>query len=131
ARTLPAAPVFRPTPSADRGDAPTEELLIFDQVNHWFHADVVDASDGRQWSSPADDAWRTAAQAHTPDVAATTNSGLPKRQPQRHLVPGGVTVAQQQQRSEYRDPAQVASAMAAYARGVAARRRTPINLGNS
>ncbi|MFF0317583.1 nitrate- and nitrite sensing domain-containing protein [Micromonospora sp. NPDC005252] len=131
ARTLPAAPVFRPTPSADRGDAPTEELLIFEQVNHWFHADVVDASDGRQWSSPADDAWRTAAQAHTPDVAATTNSGLPKRQPQRHLVPGGVTVGQQQQRSEYRDPAQVASAMAAYARGVAARRRTPINLGNS
>ncbi|MFC7709660.1 sensor histidine kinase [Micromonospora lupini] len=131
ARTLPAAPVFRPTPRADPGDAPTEELLIFEQVNHWFHADVVDASDGRQWSSPADDAWRTAAQAHTPDVAATTNSGLPKRQPQRHLVPGGVTVPQQQQRSEYRDPAQVATAMAAYARGVAARRRTPINLGNS
>ncbi|MCF0091999.1 nitrate- and nitrite sensing domain-containing protein [Micromonospora sp. MH99] len=131
ARTLPAAPVFRPTPSVDPGDAPTEELLIFEQVNHWFHADVVDSSDGRQWSSPADDAWRTAAQAHTPDVATTTNSGLPKRQPQRHLVPGGVTVAPQQQRSEYRDPAQVASAMAAYARGVAARRRTPINSGNS
>ncbi|WP_405432909.1 nitrate- and nitrite sensing domain-containing protein [Micromonospora sp. NBC_00617] len=131
ARTLPAAPVFHPTPSVDPGDAPTEELLIFEEVNHWFHADVVDSSNGRQWSSPADDAWRTAAQAHTPDVAATTNSGLPKRQPQRHLVPGGVTVAQQQQRSEYRDPAQVASAMAAYARGVAARRRTPINLGNS
>ena len=70
-------------------------------------------------------------QAHTPEVATTTNSGLPKRQPQRHLVPGGVTVPPQQQRSEYRDPAQVATAMAAYARGVAARRRTPINLGNS
>ncbi|MET7950399.1 nitrate- and nitrite sensing domain-containing protein [Micromonospora sp. NPDC005324] len=134
-RTLPAAPVFRPAapPPPDRGDAPTEELLIFEQVNHWFQNDVVDGQNGQngqRWSSPADDAWRTAAQAHTPEVATTTNSGLPKRQPQRHLVPGGVTVPQQQQRSEYRDPAQVATAMAAYARGVANRRRTPINLGN-
>ncbi|WP_410818833.1 nitrate- and nitrite sensing domain-containing protein [Micromonospora sp. 050-3] len=140
-RTLPAAPVFRPAapPPPDRGDAPTEELLIFEQVNHWFQNDVVDGQggqngqngqNGQQWSSPADDAWRTAAQVHTPEVATTTNSGLPKRQPQRHLVPGGVTVPQQQQRSEYRDPAQVATAMAAYARGVANRRRTPINLGN-
>ncbi|WP_406080819.1 nitrate- and nitrite sensing domain-containing protein [Micromonospora sp. NBC_00858] len=130
-RTLPAAPVFRPAPTpVDRGEAPTEELLIFEEVNHWFHTDVVNGHDSREWSSPADDAWRTAAQAHTPEVAATTNSGLPKRQPQRHLVPGGVTVPQQQQRSEYRDPAQVATAMAAYARGVASRRRTPINLGN-
>ncbi|MET8551239.1 sensor histidine kinase [Micromonospora zamorensis] len=130
-RTLPAAPVFRPAPPPpDRGDAPTEELLIFEQVNHWFQNDVAEGHDGQEWSSPADDAWRTAAQAHTPEVATTTNSGLPKRQPQRHLVPGGVTVPQQQQRSEYRDPAQVATAMAAYARGVANRRRTPINLGN-
>ncbi|MDG4809631.1 nitrate- and nitrite sensing domain-containing protein [Micromonospora sp. WMMD1120] len=134
-RTLPAAPVFRhPSPPPDRGDAPTEELLIFEQVNHWFQTDVVDGQNGQNghaWSSPADDAWRTAARAHTPEVATTTNSGLPKRQPQRHLVPGGVTVPQQQQRSEYRDPAQVATAMAAYARGVANRRRTPINLGNT
>ncbi|MCG5469300.1 nitrate- and nitrite sensing domain-containing protein [Micromonospora sp. LAH09] len=130
-RTLPAAPVFRPAPPPpDRGDAPTEELLIFEQVNHWFQNDVAEAHDGQEWSSPADDAWRTAAQAQSPEVATTTNSGLPKRQPQRHLVPGGVTVPQQQQRSEYRDPAQVATAMAAYARGVANRRRTPINLGN-
>ncbi|WP_051724074.1 nitrate- and nitrite sensing domain-containing protein [Micromonospora chokoriensis] len=133
-RTLPAAPVFRPAPPPpDTGDAPTEELLIFEQVNHWFQTDVVDGQNGQnghQWSSPADDAWRTAAQAQTPEVATTTNSGLPKRQPQRHLVPGGVSVPQQQQRSEYRDPAQVATAMAAYARGVANRRRTPINLGN-
>ncbi|MFF4880737.1 hypothetical protein [Micromonospora sp. NPDC000668] len=123
--------MFRPAPTpVDRGEAPTEELLIFEEVNHWFHTDVVNGHDSREWSSPADDAWRTAAQAHTPEVAATTNSGLPKRQPKRHLVPGGVTVPQQQQRSEYRDPAQVATAMAAYARGVASRRRTPINLGN-
>ncbi|MET8232825.1 nitrate- and nitrite sensing domain-containing protein [Micromonospora sp. NPDC005298] len=131
-RTLPAAPVFRPTPPPpDRGEAPTEELLIFEQVNHWFQADVVNGQDAPEWSSPADDAWRTAASAHAPEVATTTTtSGLPKRQPQRHLVPGSVTVPQQQ-RSEYRDPAQVATAMAAYARGVATRRRTPINLGNN
>ncbi|MEH1163840.1 nitrate- and nitrite sensing domain-containing protein [Micromonospora sp. CPCC 205539] len=132
-RTLPAAPVFRPAPTptpTNRGEAPTEELLIFEQVNHWFQNDVVDGHDSQEWSSPADEAWQTAAQAQTPEVATTTKTGLPKRQPQRHLVPGGVTVPQQQQRSEYRDPAQVATAMAAYARGVASRRRTPINLGN-
>ncbi|MEV4544421.1 sensor histidine kinase [Micromonospora echinaurantiaca] len=120
-RVLPAAPVFRPAPPA-RDDPPTEELVIFQQVNHWFQADH---GNGTSWAGPADDAWRTAARATEPEVVATTTSGLPRRQPQRHLVPGGVTVPRQ--RSEYRDPAQVATAMAAYARGVAARRPNLIN----
>ncbi len=120
-RVLPAAPVFRPAPAPDRrGDTPTEELVIFHEVNHWFQADHPEHRNGTPWASPADDAWRTAARAHAPEVADTTSSGLPRRQPQRHLVPGGVTVPQQ--RAEYRDPAQVATAMAAYARGVAGRR---------
>ncbi|MER7456651.1 ATP-binding protein [Micromonospora sp. NPDC126480] len=120
-RVLPAAPVFRPAPRPDgRDDAPTEELVIFHEVNHWFQADRPEHRNGTPWASPADDAWRTAAQAHAPEVADTTSSGLPRRQPQRHLVPGGVTGPQQ--RSEYRDPTQVATAMAAYARGVAGRR---------
>ncbi|MFI7428787.1 nitrate- and nitrite sensing domain-containing protein [Micromonospora sp. NPDC049836] len=120
-RALPVAPVFRPAPRPDRGVEPTEELVIFDEVNHWFQADRADGVDGTSWTSPTDDAWRTAARADAPEVAGTTTSGLPRRQPQRHLVPGGVT-APQQPRSEYRDPARVATAMAAYARGVAGRR---------
>jgi hypothetical protein len=126
ARALPVAPVFRPAPAPPgRGDEPTEELVIFEEVNHWFRASHDDAPNGTPWASPADDAWRTAARADAPEVVATTTSGLPRRQPQRHLVPGGVTVPQQ--RSEHRDPAQVATAMAAYARGVAGRRSNLIN----
>ncbi|MGW4294778.1 nitrate- and nitrite sensing domain-containing protein [Micromonospora chersina] len=124
-QVLPVAPVFRPAPAPDRGAAPTEELVIFDQVNHWFQADRPADGNGTSWATPADDAWRTAARADSPEVAGTTTSGLPKRQPQQHLVPGGVTVPRQ--RSEHRDPARVATAMAAYARGVAGRRPNLVN----
>ncbi|MGW4501690.1 sensor histidine kinase [Micromonospora sp. NPDC004336] len=123
---LPVAPVFRPAPTPPaRGDEPTEELVIFEEVNHWFRAGHDDGANGTRWAGPADDAWRTAARADAPEVVATTTAGLPRRQPQRHLVPGGVTVPRQ--RSEHRDPAQVATAMAAYARGVAGRRPNLIN----
>ncbi|MBQ1076701.1 nitrate- and nitrite sensing domain-containing protein [Micromonospora sp. C31] len=125
-RALPVAPVFRPTPApARRGDEPTEELVIFEEVNHWFQAGHDNGPGEGPWASPADDAWRSAARADAPEVVATTTSGLPRRQPQRHLVPGGVTVPQQ--RSAHRDPTQVATAMAAYARGVAGRRPNLIN----
>ncbi|KAB1152439.1 HAMP domain-containing protein [Micromonospora sp. AMSO12t] len=120
-RALPVAPVFRPAPApAGAGDEPTEELVIFEEVNHWFQAGHDDATNAGPWASPADEAWRTAARADAPEVVATTTSGLPRRQPRQHLVPGGVTVPQQ--RSAHRDPTQVATAMAAYARGVAGRR---------
>ncbi|WP_405093370.1 nitrate- and nitrite sensing domain-containing protein [Micromonospora sp. NBC_01392] len=116
-RALPVAPVFQPA-SSSAADAPTEELIIFDQVNHWFQADRP--GDAASWAGPADDAWRTAARADEPRVAGTTTSGLPRRQPQEHLVPGGVPAPRQA--TEHRDPARVATAMAAYARGVAGRR---------
>lgn len=120
-RALPVAPVFRPAPApAGAGDEPTQELVIFEEVNHWFQAGHDDATNAGPWASPADEAWRTAARADAPEVVATTTSGLPRRQPRQHLVPGGVTVPQQ--RSAHRDPTQVATAMAAYARGVAGRR---------
>ncbi|MEU1686561.1 nitrate- and nitrite sensing domain-containing protein [Micromonospora sp. NPDC005707] len=124
-QVLPVAPVFQPAAVPDRGTVPAEELVIYHQVNHWFQADRPGAGNGTPWASPADDAWRTAARADSPEVAGTTTSGLPKRQPQQHLVPGGVTVPRQ--RSEHRDPARVATAMAAYARGVAGRRPNLIN----
>jgi signal transduction histidine kinase len=122
---LPVAPVFQPATAPDRGAVPAEELVIYHQVNHWFQADRPGGGNGTPWASPADDAWRTAARADSPEVAGTTTSGLPKRQPQQHLVPGGVTTPRQ--RSEHRDPTRVATAMAAYARGVAGRRPNLIN----
>jgi signal transduction histidine kinase len=86
---------------------------------------------GGGWETPGDDGWRAASAALTPQVEAKTPSGLPIRQPQRHLVPGGISVPiDRQDRPEHRDPAQVAAAMSAYARGVANRRPVLIN-GNA
>ena len=73
-------------------------------------------------STPGDEGWRAASQLETPQVAGTTRTGLPIRKPQAHLIPGAVPPTSDQGRSEQRDPAQVASAMSAYARGVAGRR---------
>jgi signal transduction histidine kinase len=124
------APIFRSSPD---GTAPadvagsldqTQELPIFQQVNTWFQANEQDGGEPGDWSSPADDAWRAAAGLVEPKVVATTRSGLPVRTPQRHLVPGGVEPASGRgSGSERRDPTAVAAAMAAYARGVAGRRR--------
>ncbi|MFB9237919.1 nitrate- and nitrite sensing domain-containing protein [Plantactinospora siamensis] len=112
------APVFR---AAGRADDPTEELVIFQQVNNWFQADRVRGFASTGWASPADDGWRVASAATSPQVVDTTSSGLPRRQPQRHLVPGAIDMSGQSQ-PERRDPTQVANAMAAYARGVTTRR---------
>ncbi|WP_422769695.1 nitrate- and nitrite sensing domain-containing protein [Plantactinospora sp. WMMC1484] len=165
-RALPAGSVFRPPAQRmDRGDDPTQELVIFEQVNNWFRTDRVGArvaaptgnggggapatvapaptvpsgrTDGSGgaggypatgWQTRGDEGWRAATGLVNPDVVGTTTSGLPIRQPQRHLVPGSVTPPPEQQPvSEHRDPAEVANAMAAYARGVAARRPKLVNV---
>ncbi|MFC6015884.1 nitrate- and nitrite sensing domain-containing protein [Plantactinospora solaniradicis] len=177
-RALPVGSVFRPTPPhPGRGDDPTQELVIFEQVNNWFRTDRpgapaatgpangagspvgagvpagpatpapaaapepgggvpngTGASNGAGgyaaagWQTRADEGWRAATELVNPDIVGTTPSGLPIRQPQRHLVPGGVAPPREQQPvSEHRDPAEVANAMAAYARGVAARRPKLVN----
>ncbi|MEO3925518.1 nitrate- and nitrite sensing domain-containing protein [Micromonosporaceae bacterium B7E4] len=169
-RALPSGSVFRPAAQrADRGDDPTQELVIFEQVNNWFRTDrsgtavgaptgngagngvsspvgaspepvgpPVRASNGTDgsnggyattgWQTRGDEGWRAATGLANPDISGTTPSGLPIRQPQRHLVPGGVAPPPEQQPvSEHRDPAEVANAMAAYARGVAARRPKLVN----
>ncbi|MGN9910568.1 sensor histidine kinase [Phytohabitans sp. LJ34] len=146
--TPPPAP---PEPLPIQGRAPvreidqTQELIIFEQVNSWFRADHDHAVRLEQseapaqpapapvaespvppavanWSTPGDDGWRAASQLETPKVAGTTRTGLPIRKPQAHLIPGAVPPSGDQGRPEQRDPAQVASAMSAYARGVAGRR---------
>ncbi|MEO3745740.1 nitrate- and nitrite sensing domain-containing protein [Plantactinospora sp. B5E13] len=151
-RALPAGSVFQPAPRrGDRSDDQTQELVIFQQVNHWFRTDrgtspAVPVEPPPSWPAPApatangtvsqpvsdwqtraDEGWRAATSVVNPDIVATTQSGLPKRQPQRHLVPGGVTPVPRQQGAEHRDPAEVANAMSAYARGVAARRPKLVN----
>jgi len=150
---IPPLPPAPPPPPGSNGGLPaqraagrapvreidqTQELVIFEQVNSWFRADHAGVGVEEEqpavpnWSTPGDEGWRVASEIGTPEVTATTRGGLPIRQAGRHLVPGAVPPAPEQQaRSERRDPAQVASAMSAYARGVAGRRplanASPIN----
>ena len=86
-------------------------------------AAVPVAEEPPNWESSADEGWRAAQQAATPDVSSVTASGLPVRAPQRHLVPGAAVPSQaDRSTAPRRDPSKVAAAMSAYARGVAGRR---------
>ena len=115
------------------------ELPIFQSVNGWFRttevpvevtvpsaytvAAVPVVEEPPNWESSADEGWRAAQQAATPDVSSVTASGLPVRAPQRHLVPGAAVPSQvDRSTTPRRDPSKVAAAMSAYARGVAGRR---------
>ncbi|MGI5244172.1 sensor histidine kinase [Dactylosporangium sp. CA-139066] len=111
------------------------ELPIFQSVNGWFRTetppglgtDDTVVAEPMNWESAADAGWQAAAQAATPEVTATTSSGLPVRAAGRHLVPGAAEPVQRpgtpiQPATPKRDPSRVAAAMSAYARGVANRR---------
>jgi signal transduction histidine kinase len=116
----------------------TTPLPIFQEVNGWFRAEsgpvnidyaTVDAEIVHEplvsWGGAADIGWSVAEKVAEPTVSSTTPSGLPVRDPQRHLVPGSAQPTQQERRATVqakRDPGAVAAAMSAYARGVAGRR---------
>jgi signal transduction histidine kinase len=104
-----------------RGKGRAQELPIFQQVSSWFQPDDRAGAQRSPQHAAAEAAWNAAAATADPDVGSITRSGLPVRQPQRHLVPGGVTPPGEGP-APYRDPIQVAAALAAYARGVAGRR---------
>jgi hypothetical protein len=103
----------------------TAELPIFQQVSGWFRAEA--GAEAVEWKTAADEAWRQAERATTQVTSSRqTPSGLPVRIPRQHLVPGGVDVPPERETgADRRDPDRVASAMAAYARGVANRRPSP------
>jgi signal transduction histidine kinase len=48
------------------------------------------AATTESWNSPADEGWRAAKVAATPNADETTTAGLPKRVPRANLVPGSV-----------------------------------------
>jgi hypothetical protein len=114
-------------------------LPIFQEVNGWFRAEsgtstVVDSGYGSaaprveepvvSWGGASDIGWTVAEKVAEPTVTTTTPSGLPVRDPQRHLVPGAAQPTETTRRTVEvkRDPGAVAAAMSAYARGVAGRR---------
>jgi signal transduction histidine kinase len=105
-----------------RGKVRAQELPIFQQVSSWFHPSDTAAVQQSSQHAAAEAAWHAASASAEPDVGTITRSGLPVRQPQRHLVPGSVPPPDADSPLPYRDPIQVAAALAAYARGVAGRR---------
>jgi signal transduction histidine kinase len=110
--------------------APVDETIvlpIFQETSVWFQFVHPPSPEGPiDWESAADAGWIAAARAASPNVGALTASGLPIRLPQANLVPGAAAVSPDAaENGKKRDPAAIAAAMSAYARGVAGRRGGP------
>jgi hypothetical protein len=79
------------------GAGPGHRLPIFDTLeSDWFRRSGKPLSSetapaaGQAWNSPADEGWRAAQVAVSPEAGENTNAGLPKRVPRANLVPGSV-----------------------------------------
>ena len=82
-----------PTVSA----ATDQRLPIFDSLeSDWFRrsgkplSSAAAPAAGQAWNSPADEGYRAARIAASPEAGETTTAGLPKRVPRANLVPGSV-----------------------------------------
>jgi hypothetical protein len=91
------------------------DLLIFAAARSaWFtgHNDA----DNLDWANPNDTGWRAAEKAATPEIAAETAAGLPKRVPQANLVPGS-PLREERPLRIVRDAASIAAHTTGYFRG--------------
>jgi signal transduction histidine kinase len=77
--------------------ATDQRLPIFDSLeSDWFRRSGKSMSSaaapaaGQAWNSPADEGYKAARIAASPEAGATTTAGLPKRVPRANLVPGSV-----------------------------------------
>jgi signal transduction histidine kinase len=79
--------------------ATDQRLPIFDSLeSDWFRrsgkplssAAAAAPAAGQAWNSPADEGYKAARIAASPEAGATTTAGLPKRVPRANLVPGSV-----------------------------------------
>jgi hypothetical protein len=103
-----------PPVPADGSDG---DLLIFAAARSaWFtgHTDAPAAD--LDWTNPNDSGWRAAQRALTPEIAAETPAGLPKRVPQANLVPGSPLRDERPLRI-VRDAASIAAHTTGYFRG--------------
>ncbi len=96
-------------------DGNDRDLLIFAAARSaWFtgHTDETNL----EWANANDTGWRAAQKAATPEVAAETSAGLPKRVPQANLVPGSPLRDERPLRI-VRDAASIAAHTTGYFRG--------------
>ena len=123
------------------GGTQDQRLPIFDSLeSDWFRrsgtaslssaaaAPAAAASTAAQaWSSPADEGYRAARVAATPESDETTTAGLPKRTPRANLVPGSVgnsAGAETESTPPARSAETIRSRMASFQRGVRDARAT-------
>jgi hypothetical protein len=104
----------QPPVPAEGGD---NDLLIFAAARSaWFTGHTEAATATMEWANPNDTGWRAAEKAATPEVAAETAAGLPKRVPQANLVPGS-PLREERPLRIVRDAASIAAHTTGYFRG--------------
>jgi len=92
------------------------DLLIFAAARSAWFTGHSEASANLDWTNPNDTGWRAAEKAATPEVAAETSAGLPKRVPQANLVPGS-PLREERPLRIVRDAASIAAHTTGYFRG--------------
>ncbi|MCU7726735.1 transposase [Actinoplanes sp. KI2] len=102
-----------PPVAADGNDT---DLLIFAAARSAWFTGHSDTSADLDWANPNDSGWRAAQRAATPEIAAETSAGLPKRVPQANLVPGSPLRDERPLRI-VRDAASIAAHTTGYFRG--------------
>ncbi len=102
-----------PPVGADSNDT---DLLIFAAARSAWFTGHTDTSADLDWANPNDSGWRAAERAATPEIAAETPAGLPKRVPQANLVPGSPLRDERPLRI-VRDAASIAAHTTGYFRG--------------
>jgi hypothetical protein len=102
-----------PPVAADSNDT---DLLIFAAARSAWFTGHSDTSADLDWANPNDSGWRAAERAATPEIAAETAAGLPKRVPQANLVPGSPLRDERPLRI-VRDAASIAAHTTGYFRG--------------
>jgi signal transduction histidine kinase len=113
-----------PTVSA----ATDQRLPIFDSLeSDWFRRSGKSLSSaaaapaaGQTWNSPADEGYRAARIAASPEAGETTTAGLPKRVPRANLVPGSVgsSVEETETAPPARSAETIRNRMSSFQRGV-------------
>ncbi|MFC7274134.1 hypothetical protein ACFQS1_09100 [Paractinoplanes rhizophilus] len=102
-----------PPVPADSNDT---DLLIFAAARSAWFTGHTDTPADLNWANPNDSGWRAAERAATPEIAAETAAGLPKRVPQANLVPGSPLRDERPLRI-VRDAASIAAHTTGYFRG--------------
>jgi hypothetical protein len=100
-----------PVPAEGDGD-----LLIFAAARSAWFTGHDESTPELDWASASDTGWRAAEKAATPQVAAETSAGLPKRVPQANLVPGS-PLREERPLRIVRDAASIAAHTTGYFRG--------------